>query len=376
MSDNPPVCSYTQSVANGRIGRRITTVAVVGALLATLVLVMVAGGSAASPDGHGKRDRAVVTAYWTAERVARAVPREVSPDRLPSFARPRETGKPSGTPGGGGGGSGGGGTGTSVTGAAWTGAGKVKATTGKVLFTMDEVDYVCSGSVVQDATADTSLILTAGHCVYDETGGAFATNWMFVPDYEAGGSIVTNPDGSHSFSCDTVPYGCWTASALVTTSAWADGGGSLAGFNNDYAFAVVGAGGKTDENNQLDAVVGDNAIAFNVTHPTQVYSFGYPAAFPYDGQKLIYCAGKDVRDTWGGTTDFGLNCNMTGGSSGGPWFVNFGEGGNTGALNSVNSFKYTAGKLSKYMFGPYFGAYAQKTYTEAETATGDLTVSP
>lgn len=356
----------------GWITRRIAAVAVVSAIVAALVLVVVAGGSAAPPQSPGKRDRATVIAYWTAERVARAVPREVSPDRLPSFATPRETGKPSGTPGGGGGG----GSSTTVTGAAWTGGGKVKATTGKVLFTMAGVDYVCSGSVAQDASTATSLILTAGHCVFDETGAAFATNWMFVPDYEDGGSIVTNPDGSHSFSCDTVPYGCWTASALVTTTAWASGGGSLVGFNHDYAFAVVGPGGKPGESKQLDATVGDNAIAFNVSHPTQVYSFGYPAASPYDGQKLIYCAGQDVPDTWGGTTDFGLNCNMTGGSSGGPWFVSFGSAGSAGALNSVNSFKYTAGKLSKHMFGPYFGDYAQKTYTAAKTATGDITVAP
>jgi hypothetical protein len=350
-------------------------VGVVGAIAATLVLVVVAGGLAAPPQGVGKRDRAAVLAYWTPERVSRAVPREVSPDRVPSFPTPRETAKPPGTPGGGGGGSGGG-SGTSVAGAAWTGGGKVKATTGKVLFTMAGVDYVCSGSVAQDVSTATSLILTAGHCVYDEAGRAFATNWMFVPDYEDGGAIVTNPDGSHSFSCDTVPYGCWTASALVTTTAWANGGGSLAGFNHDYAFAVVGTGGKTGESNQLDATVGANTIAFNVSHPTQVYSFGYPAASPYDGQKLIYCAGQDVRDTWGGTTDFGLNCNMTGGSSGGPWFVNFGSAGSTGALNSVNSFKYTSGKLSKHMFGPYFGSYAQKTYSEAQTATADRTVAP
>jgi hypothetical protein len=348
---------------------------VVSAIVSSLVLVVVAGGTAAPPQAPGKRDRATVIAYWTADRVARAIPREVSPDRLLSFATPRETGKPSGAPGGGGG-SGGGGGGTTVTGAAWTGGGKVKATTGKVLFTMAGVDYVCSGAIARDADTNTSLILTAGHCVYDETGRAFASNWMFVPDYEDGGTIITNPDGSHSFTCDTAPHGCWTASALVTTTAWANGGGSLAGFNHDYAFAVVGPGGKSGESKQLDATVGDNALAFNVGHPTRVYSFGYPAASPYDGQALIYCAGQDVSDTWGGTTDFGLNCNMTGGSSGGPWFVDFGSGGSAGALNSVNSFKYTAGKLSKYMFGPYFGAYAQKTYTAARTATSDLTVAP
>jgi hypothetical protein len=341
--------------------RKRTLVAALGVLTITGVFAAGAVSSAAAPGG--KPDRGAVVAYWTPERIAHAVPREVSPKGKPA----PQKGKPGG----------GGGAVTTVTGASWTGGGLVKKTTGKVLFTMGGVDYVCSGSVATDTSASTSLILTAGHCVYDETNHAFATHWMFVPDYEDGGSIVTNPDGSHSFTCDSVLYGCWTATVLVTTTAWANGGGSLAGFDNDYAFAVVGAGGHTDESVQLDATVGSNPVAFNQTHPTQVYSFGYPQASPYNGQRLIYCAGKDVRDTWGGTTDFGLDCNMTGGSSGGPWYVGFNASNGTGSLNSVNSFKYTAGKFTKYMWGPYFGNYAQKTYNVATGSLSDnTTVSP
>ena len=356
-------------MTRGQTRRQFAPAAVIGAVAAFVVLVVAAGSSAATPQNAGKHARDAVLAYWTPERVAQAVPRDVSPDRKPSF-KPREMAKPQ-QPGGGG--SGGGST---VTGTAWTGGGKVKATTGKVLFTMDGEDYVCSGSVAQDSNTSTSLILTAGHCVYDESGSGFATNWVFVPDYETGGAIVTNPDGSHSFTCNTTPHGCWTASALVTTTAWANGGGSLAAFNNDYAFAVVGEGGKSGQSLQLDTTVGANQVAFNEAHPTQVSSFGYPAGSPYNGQKLIYCSGMDIEDTWGGTTDFGLNCNMTGGSSGGPWFVNFASGGNQGSLTSVNSFKYTAGKFTKYMFGPYLGGYAQKTYNAAKGASGNTTVSP
>lgn len=340
-------------------------------LAAAIVLVVAAAGSAAPPQGAGKPDRATVIAYWTPDRVAHAIPREVSPHWITSF-EPSRGGEQAGKPGGGGGG---GGSGTTVTGASWTGGGLVKQTTGKVLFTMGGVDYVCSGSVVNDSSSvDRSLVLTAGHCVYDEGGTGFATNWMFVPNYEDGGSILTNNDGSHTFTCDTTPYGCWTASWLVTTSAWAAGAGSLAGFNNDYAFAVVGVGGKTGLA-QLDGI-GSNPIAFGQPRPAQVYAFGYPQASPYDGQKLTYCAGKDIADTWGGTTDYGLNCNMTGGSSGGPWFINFNSSAGTGMLNSLNSFKYTSGRFTKYMFGPYFGAYTQKTWDAAKTANSNTTVDP
>ena len=255
-------------------------------------------------------------------------------------------------------------------------SGNVRKTTGKVLFTMAGVDYVCSGSVVEDTSSTRSLVLTAGHCVYDEKGSSpatsWATNWMFVPDYQDGGSIVT-VDGVHRFTCDATPYGCWTAKSLVTTSAWANGGGSLAGFNNDYAFAVID---ESSGANHLDATVGANAISFAARGTEVVYSFGYPQASPYDGQKLIYCAGTEIADSYGGTSDWGLNCNQTGGSSGGPWFKSFTAATETGTLTSVNSFKYTAGKFKNYMFGPSFGPYTFKTYTVATTADVNTTVAP
>jgi hypothetical protein len=72
-----------------------------------------------------------------------------------------------------------------------------------------------------------------------------------------------------------------------------------------------------------------------------------------------------VQDTVGGSTDQGLDCNMTGGSSGGPWFVNYSESTGVGTLNSVNSFKYRGGNMRNYMFGPYLGSVAQTLYSSA-----------
>ena len=325
-------------------------------LLAALSLLLLGATSAGAsppdthPGGGVSANHAKVVDYWTADRVANAVPREITLDKLPAGVNPMK-GKPPGTGGGGGGNSG----------SPWTGGGAVVDTTGKVLFTMGGVDYVCSGSTVDDSSNSTSMILTAGHCLYDDAANAFATNWLFVPNYEA----------SETFDCDAAIYGCWTADALVTTTAWAG-----SDFNHDYAFAIVGPGGHSGEALQLDAVVGTQSIAFNQSHPATVHSFGYPHASPYDGQDLIYCDGLDVVDGWGGSTDFGLKCDMTGGSSGGPWFLDFNEGSGTGTLTSVNSFKYTAGKYKSYMFGPYLGSYAESTYNAALSANGNTLVSP
>jgi hypothetical protein len=63
---------------------------------------------------------------------------------------------------------------------------------------------------------------------------------MFVPDYETG----------RTFNCDAARFGCWTAQALVTTTAWRD--------RTSWGLRVRGgqAGGKTGQALQLDAVVG------------------------------------------------------------------------------------------------------------------------
>jgi hypothetical protein len=70
------------------------------------------------------------------------------------------------------------------------------------------------------------------------------------------------------------------------------------------------------------------------------------------------------------SSDIGMLCNMTGGSSGGPWFLSFNEATGTGIQNSVNSFRYQILGLIDpgFMFGPYFGADAQNLYNAAQAA--------
>jgi hypothetical protein len=52
----------------------------------------------------------------------------------------------------------------------------------------------------------------------------------------------------------------------------------------------------------------------------------------------------------------GIDCDMTGGSSGGGWIAG-------GSVVSVNSYGYTT--LPNVMFGPYQGSVAQSLYTQA-----------
>ncbi|WP_158888794.1 trypsin-like serine peptidase [Amycolatopsis anabasis] len=222
-------------------------------------------------------------------------------------------------------------------GGAWTGGGKVVSTAGRVFFTFGGRKASCSGDAV--TSGNKSVVVTAGHCVKYQ--GSWHTDWVFVPAYDNGNA----------------PYGQWAARKTLTTPQWE----ASEDMNYDVGIGVV---------NQLDGksltdVVGSQGIGFNQARNQNMYAFGYPAAAPYDGSKLIYCSGSTFTDFLL-TRDHAMSCNMTGGSSGGPWFLSFNEGAGTGVQASVNSFGYTF--LPNYMFGPYFGADVEKLYNTAQAA--------
>lgn len=200
---------------------------------------------------------------------------------------------------------------------------------GKVFFTLGGQNYVCSGNSV--ASDNESTVSTAGHCLH-EGPGAFATNFVFVPAYHNGAA----------------PYGKWAARSLHTTTAWSANGD----IQYDTGFAVVAAlNGQT-----LADTVGASGVQFNAARGLTYKAYGYPAASPFDGQSLKSCAGTAGNDTVnpGGTTQ-GIPCDMTGGSSGGPWVIGTNS---AGYQNSVNSYGY--GSTSTTMYGPYWGTAIQQ----------------
>jgi V8-like Glu-specific endopeptidase len=289
--------------------------------LGLAAVLLVISAPAASARAASKDD---ARSYWTQDRLEKAVPRD------------GVKGKP-----------GGGGTSGSI-GTGWTGPELVRKTTGKVFFTASGVNYVCSGSTVQDGNANVSVVLTAGHCTEDGADGGFVTNWVYVPDYERWSTK----------SCTSDPTRCFAASRLVTSSAWADSGD----FDYDVAFAVVNG-------NTLESTWGSQAIGFNLSRGQAMYDFGYPAAGRYHGQQLIYCNGTVRQDLY--SLDNAMTCSMTGGSSGGPWYINFNSSTGVGTANSLNSYKYSNDTTT--MYGPYFGNYAQAVYNTAASGVGPNT---
>ncbi|HEX2313984.1 MAG TPA: peptidase [Thermomonospora sp.] len=223
-------------------------------------------------------------------------------------------------------------------GSAWTRGGEVVKTTGRVFFTHKGRAASCSGSAV--VSQNRSTVITAGHCVKLE--GSWHTDWIFVPGYHNGNA----------------PYGKWTARKTLATAQWS----ADEAIQYDIGAAVL----NPLDGRQLTDVVGGRAIAFDQPKRQAMYSFGYPAAAPYDGTKLTYCSGTTTSSFLLGT--LGMACTMTGGSSGGPWLSGFDEATGTGAITSVNSYKLNLPFLNGNMYGPYFGADARALYEQAQTA--------
>lgn len=221
-------------------------------------------------------------------------------------------------------------------GAPWTGGGAVVRTAGRVFFTYQGRQASCSGNAV--TSTNESVVMTAGHCV--KLDGAFHTNWVFVPAYDNGNA----------------PYGTWAARSLRATPQWV----ATEDINYDIGAAVVNPlNGQT-----LTDTVGGQGVAFNQSRTQNMYAFGWPAAAPYDGTRMIYCSGTTFNAFL--SNGIGMTCDMTGGASGGPWFIRFSETTGTGLVNSVNSYKINF--IPTWMFGPYFGTDAQNVYNAASAA--------
>ena len=246
---------------------------------------------------------AAVARYWTAERMKGAVPAELG-------SRPLSAVPKAGKGGG------------SSTVASTEVPLPYPSAYGKVFFTSNTgVNYVCSGSAL--VSANESLVWTAGHCV-NEGPGAYYKNFLFVPAYRDGNA----------------PYGKFAASQLLTTSGWQSSG----------QWGV-----------DLGAAVAEAPIVFNAPRNQAYRLYGYPAAQKFSGQRLRVCQTAWSMDDGSATpATMGVGCDMTGGSSGGPW-VTAG-----GAVASVVSYGYRS--LSNVLFGPHLELEAQSLYGAASSS--------
>jgi len=172
-------------------------------------------------------------------------------------------------------------------------------------------NYYCSASVIRQG-----VIVTAAHCVAPYGGKRWYSNWQFIPAYYNG----------------TQPYGLWTSWTATIASAWyygTDTGGGAAR-NNDLALLVL-------RKNTSSQFIGNrtgwfgygwNNYSFVQSSRTgylataAVSTLGYPGLM--DGGNIMQRTdGPSSLATVSGAKQIMQGSNFTGGSSGGPWIVNF-----------------------------------------------------
>ncbi|MFR9799005.1 trypsin-like serine peptidase [Streptomyces sp. MS06] len=235
---------------------------------------------------------------------------------------------------------------------------------GKVFFDSPQGTMVCSATVVKDPAhpGKSNLVWTAGHCVHAGSKGGWYRNIAFVPSYnDAGRSAGRLQDANRT---EVAPYGVWWADWARTSDQWIKQGSHTGGAGAPYDFAVLhvtpeeGSGGKS-----LEETVGSALpVDFHAPAVPQVRSLtatGYPAAAPYDGQKLYRCQDKPGRLSLNASepTMYRIGCTMTGGSSGGGW-VAPGSDGRPALVSNTSIGPASSGWLA----GPRLGKEAEGVY--------------
>lgn len=180
---------------------------------------------------------------------------------------------------------------------------------GKILMTFADGNYVCSGSVIGKG-----LVVTAAHCVhrFGQKEAGFARSIQFEPARHA----------------NNRPYGTWKAKEWWISRAYFDGTDkcTVNGIvcENDVAVVVLE---KLNDKFVAD-VVGKYAFKsdsfgyfdFLGKRSSQITQIGYPQK-NYDGSKMLRTDSLGFHDE---PSNVIMGSAQTGGSSGGPWIMNFG----------------------------------------------------
>jgi V8-like Glu-specific endopeptidase len=206
------------------------------------------------------------------------------------------------------------------------------STIGKLFFRQGGGSYVASAAAIGK-----NGLWTAGHCVHSGNGqpSGWSTNMVFVPGYRDGAA----------------PRGQFTARQLFCRTNWYQHG-NPGGLFEDMGAAILNPlNGRT-----LAQTVGWLGFAWNYPRNQVWTSLGYPAAAPFNGQRMFQDTAPYANDgnVPGLPHPIGIGCSMTGGCSGGPWALGFGS---SNYVNGHNSYRPNNQPLEIY--SPYFGDNAR-----------------
>jgi V8-like Glu-specific endopeptidase len=172
------------------------------------------------------------------------------------------------------------------------------------------------------------LVLTAGHCAHGGRGGTWATDWMFIPLYTNG----------------VRPYGTWYPKYYTAFSEWQNN----SNLDRDVAFVTMWP---NTAGQRIVDVVGGNGLTWNQAYEQHVTILGYPGEAPFTGDTQQSSVTTTFRaGTWPSQENTVASlCNLNGGSSGGPWLLDY-----TGGAALVNGVQSTRDPQWGVCRSPYF----------------------
>lgn len=199
---------------------------------------------------------------------------------------------------------------------------------GKLFFFTSDGDMgKCTASVLNSVSD--SVILTAGHCLYNAENGTWNTGFMFSPGYDG-----RKPPALQN------PVGIWTAEDenIFAPDEWVNGGDT----EYDVGMVRLNRGGDTDD--YINKVVGGNVLEWDGPSSFKPVIFGYPSnKEDPDGSIVMWQCSTEVSQRsyklgpfkfyYGNYYFYG--CNFGGGSSGSPLLDSYSSETKAGYVKSI-----------------------------------------
>ncbi|WP_052746182.1 trypsin-like serine peptidase [Sulfurovum lithotrophicum] len=192
--------------------------------------------------------------------------------------------------------------------------------TGKLFFKIGSATYVCSASSIKPG-----VVVTAAHCIYDNENDVYYSGWEFIPAYYKDSTVGEKaPFGR---------YGYKTAYVMDGYINPPEGDNVV----NNYDVGVIVMKKRTNPNTGTDMFPGERTgwygygyngwgytDGLNDGSLTLIHQLGYPVSHD-NGWQMQANDSQGEKTTQFGAMAIMIGSRETGGSSGGPWLVNYGE---------------------------------------------------
>lgn len=185
----------------------------------------------------------------------------------------------------------------------------------------------CSASVISGK----NIIVTAAHCCWNRAKNSWIGGWSFAPGYNNGNA----------------PYGVFNWADARVLNSWINNGD----IPSDICVIRL-------QNNASGRPVtyytGWLGRSWNYPPSQPMHAFGYPGNIG-GGNNLVECAAQSsAQPASCGPGVLNMACNMTYGSSGGPWIRDYGSGNHVNSTVHGYTNQTCTGIFGQDFNGPHF----------------------